>query len=475
MSARNHTSLVLRRLVATTLALAALGASSSVLAQATDTSSREAALEARVAELEKMVQQLIAEKQTPAPAPAAAPAAAPLPKGAQPVQSVSILPNAAPGTSLYVTGYVKVDANWTDTPDGELGNSASGRDYYVPGQTPIGGKSGGTDINALAKQSRFIVGTNTPLENGDKVTTHFEVDFYGSTLGSQNVSNTYGAVLRQAFIQTNHWLVGQAWSTFMDVSALPEAVDFIGPTDGTIFIRQPQVRYTTGGFSFAAENPQTTVTRCATFAVAPLNPNDCATLSSSSISSDDGWVPDLIGRYTWKGDWGSVVLAGMVRELVYENKNGITATNPYVDASTWSAAGSLSGKINVWGKDDIRFMLLGGNLGRYAGLNFTNDVYLNAKGDFDTIDGFAGYVAYRHFWTDKLRSTAFYAVGSYDNPSSLKNVGANQASESWSLNFFYSPIPKLDIGAEYRWAKRELENNDNGTLSRVQLTTKYSF
>ena len=457
MSAQNQCNPVLRRLVVATLALAALGASASVLAQSTDTSAREAALEARVAELEKMVNELVKEKQAPAPAAAAAP----LPKGAQPVQSVSILPNATPGTTLYVSGYIKADANWTDTPDGELANSASGRDYYVPGQTPIGGRSEGTDFNFIAKQSRFIVGTNTPLENGDKVTTHFEVDFYGSALGTQNVSNTYGAVLRQAFIQSNHWLVGQAWSTFMDVSALPEAVDFIGPTDGVIFIRQPQVRYTTGGFSFAAENPQTTFTT--------YNPDTGAVASNSS---DDGAFPDFIGRYTWKGDWGSVTLAGMARELVYQNKPN---TGPSTDASTWSAAGSLSGKIKTFGKDDIRFMLLGGNLGRYAGLNFTNDVVLNSNGDFDTIDGFAGYLAYRHFWTEKLRSTAFYAVGSYDNPNTLNGTAANQASESWSLNFFYSPIPKLDIGAEYRWAKRELENNDNGTLNRLQFTTKYSF
>ncbi|MCJ7453156.1 MAG: DcaP family trimeric outer membrane transporter [Steroidobacteraceae bacterium] len=457
MSIQNHCSPVLRRLVVATLSLAALGASSSVLAQSTDTSAREAALEARVAELEKMVNELVKEKQAPAPAPAAAA----VPAGKQPVQSVSILPNAAPGTSLYVTGFVKLDANWTDTADGELGNSASGRDYYVPSQTPIGGKSEGTDINALAKQSRFIVGTNTPLENGDKVTTHFEVDFYGSALGTQNVSNTYGAVLRQAFIQTNHWLVGQAWSTFMDVSALPEAADFIGPTDGVIFIRQPQVRYTTGGFSFAAENPQTTFTT--------YNPSTGAVTSNSS---DDGAFPDFIGRYTWKGDWGGVTLAAMARELKYENKPN---TGPSTNASTWSAAAEFTGKIKTWGKDDIRFMLLGGNLGRYAALNFTQDAVLKSNGDFDTIDGFAGYLAYRHFWTDKLRSTAFYAFGNWDNPSALNGTSANQASESWSLNFFYSPIPKLDIGAEYRWSKRELENNDSGTLSRLQLTTKYSF
>lgn len=457
MPARNHCSPALRRLVVASLALAALGASASSLAQASDTSAREAALEARVAELEKLVNELIKEKQTPAPAAAPATAAAPLPKGAQPVQQVSILPNAAPGTTFYVTGYVKADANWTSTPDGEIPDNASGRDYYVPSQTPIGGEDEGTDFTFQAKQTRVIVGTNTPLENGDKVTTHVEVDFYGSTLGTQNVSNTYAPVLRQAFIQSKHWLVGQAWSTFMDVGALPEAVDFIGPTDGTVFIRQSQLRYTYGGFSIAAENPQTTITTYNGTAVA-------------SISSDDNSFPDFIGRYVWKGDWGSVTLAGMARQLKYET-TGVGS----IDDSTWSAAGSLSGKINTWGKDDLRFMLLGGNLGRYVGLNFTNDVVLTGNGSLEAIDGFAGYLAYRHFWTDKLRSTAFYSVGSYDNPSYLNGSPANQSSESWSLNFFYSPIPKLDIGAEYRWAKRELEDNDNGTFNRLQFTTKYSF
>ena len=459
MSAQNHRNPVLRRLVVATLALAAMGASAGVLAQSTDASAREAALEARVAELEKMVNELIKEKQTPAPAAAPAAAAAPLPKGAQPVQQVSILPNAAPGTTFYVTGYIKADANWTSTPDGEIPDNASGRDYYVPSQTPIGGEDEGTDFTFQAKQTRVIVGTNTPLENGDKVTTHVEVDFYGSSLGTQNVSNTYAPVLRQAFIQSNHWLVGQAWSTFMDVGALPEAADFIGPTDGTIFIRQSQLRYTYGGFSIAAENPQTTVTTY----------NE-TTGAIGSISSDDNSFPDFVGRYVWKGDWGSVTLAGLARQLKYE-----TTGAGSIDDSTWSAAGSLSGRIKTWGKDDLRFMLLGGNLGRYAALNFTNDVVLTANGSLETIDGFAGYLAYRHFWTDKLRSTVFYSVGSYDNPSYLNGSAANEASESWSLNFFYSPIPKLDIGAEYRWAQREIENGDDGTFNRLQFTTKYSF
>jgi hypothetical protein len=264
-------------------------------------------------------------------------------------------------------------------------------------------------------------------------------------------------VLRQAFIQSNHWLVGQAWSTFQDTVALPEAADFIGPTDGTVFVRQPQVRYTTGGFSISAENPQTTVT---------VYRNNVLT----SISSDDNAFPDFVGRYVWKGDWGSVTLAGLVRELKYQT----TGTNA-IDASTWTAAGSLSGKITTWGKDDIRFMVVGGNLGRYVGLNFSNDAALTPDGDLESIDGWAGYLAYRHYWTDKMRSSIFYAAETYDNDVSLTGPNVNKASESWTVNFFYSPIPKLDIGAEYRWAQREIESGADGTLDRFQLTSKYSF
>jgi hypothetical protein len=39
----------------------------------------------------------------------------------------------------------------------------------------------------------------------------------------------------------------------------------------------------------------------------------------------------------------------------------------------------------------------------------------------------------------------------------------------------WSPIPKLDVGAEFRYAVRELESSADGSLSRVQFTTKYSF
>jgi hypothetical protein len=439
----------LNRLIAATLATAALGLPAAALAQ----TAKEQELEARVAELEKLVKQMQAEKQA-APAAAATPAAAPAKPAAAPIQTVSITPNAAPNTTFLLTGFVKADALWTNTSDGEIADSSSGRDFYIPGTIPIGADDEGTDMNAHVKQSRVNFGTDTILEGGDKLSTRFEIDFFGSITGDQRVSNTYAPVLRHAYVQWRSWLVGQTWSNFMDVATLPEAVDFIGPTDGTTFVRQPQVRFTKGGFSASAENRETTLT--------PYH-------GGARITSDDGLMPDLTARYAWKGSWGHFAIAGLLRELAHET-TGAAA----MDDSTWSGALSASGKFN-FGKDDLRWMALYGNLGRYVGLNFANDAVINGNGELESIDGYAGFVAYRHFWTDRLRSTFSVAMQDYDNDADLTGLSAAKSSWSWTANIFYSPLPKLDIGAEYRQANAEREGGDEGDLDRLQLTTKYSF
>ncbi|HEX7374213.1 MAG TPA: DcaP family trimeric outer membrane transporter [Steroidobacteraceae bacterium] len=461
---RHHVSQrsALARSIAVALAVTVLGVPVAAFADA----AKEQELEARVAELEKMVKQLIAEKQAsptaaaPAAAGAATVAAAPPKPDAKAIQATSITPNAAPGTSFILTGYAKVDGMWSDTSDGELPEANAARDFYVPGATPVGGlDESSADFDAHAKQTRINFGTDTVLDGGDKLMTRFEIDFFGSVTGDQRITNTYAPVLRHAYVQWRHWLVGQTWSNFQDVATLPDSVDFIGSTDGTVFVRQPQVRYTYGGFSFSVENPETTIT-----------PFGGGTGGNARITTDDSSIPDLTARYTWKGGWGHFSVAALARELKYQ-----TTGAGAIDDSTWSAAGSLSGKFNIGKNDDIRYMLLGGNLGRYVGLNFTNDAVLDSNGNLDTIDGFAGVVAWRHVWAPKWRTNLYYAMEDYDNKSSLTGGLVNKSSESFTGNVWYTPLPKLDIGAEFRHAVRELENGDDGSLDRLQFTTKYSF
>jgi hypothetical protein len=457
--------------------------------------SREKELEARVSELERLVQQLLqtssaqggaAPSTAPgaiaavaaapgAPAQVAAPTAVAAAAGPAPVQASTITPNAAAGTKFLYTGFVKADVLWTEAADGVIPENTSGRDFYVPAATPVFVPTAATPIrstrsanlDAHVKQSRLIFGTDTPLNGNPKdlLQTRFEVDLFGSSLGDQRTTNTYGLQVRHAYVQWHEWLVGQTWSNFEDPAALPDAVDFIGSTDGTVFVRQPQVRWTRGGLSLSAENTETT-----------LSPFRAAT-QNARVTSDDSNVPDLVAKYTWKGGWGQVSTAALGRQLKYRGFAASGATS--ADDTKYTGALALSGKINL-GQDDIRFVLAGGNLGRYVGLNFANDAVLTTNGvtgvaSLDTIDGYAGFVAWRHPWTKTIRTNLYYATQSYDNDVTLTGGLANKESWSVAANVFYSPLPKLDIGAEFRHAVRELENGMDGSLDRLQLTTKYSF
>jgi hypothetical protein len=440
---------------------------------------REQELEARVTELERLVKQLLQQQGQagPAAAGAAAPAVAAAPAaGAAPaaaaatppaIQPGSITPNAAPGTKFVYTGFVKADALWTDASDGSIPENTAGRDFYVPAATPVGGFDKDPNLDAHVKQTRLIFGTDTVLNGNPKdvLQTRVEVDLFGSSLGDQRTTNTYGVQVRHAFVQWREWLVGQTWSNFEDPAALPDAVDFIGSTDGTVFVRQPQVRWTRGGLSLSAENTETTIS--------PFR----AGVQNARVTSDDSNVPDLVAKYTWKGGWGQVSGAVLGRQLKYTQ---FSATgSALADDSKYTGALSLSGKLNL-GQDDVRFVLVGGNLGRYVGLNFANDAVLTTNGitgvaQLDAIDGYAGFVAWRHPWTKTVRTNLYYAMQSYDGDVAFTGGLANKSSWSATANVIWSPLPKLDVGAEFRHAVRELESGADGSLNRLQFTTKYSF
>ncbi len=436
-------SSIRKGLVAAAVALA-LGGPGTALAQ-TD---NEKALEARVAELEKLVQQLLAEKQGAAPV-AAAPAA-PAKAGPPPIQETSVVPNALAGTKFFLTGFAKLDVLYTQTEDGLMA-SGIGRDFYIPSLTPVGGSDSAAHLQAHVKQTRVMMGTDTVL--GDhKLGSRLEFDLYGSALGDERISNTYGLQVRHAYLTYDKWLFGQTWSNFQDVSALPESVDFIGTTDGTVFVRQAQVRWTSGGLSVSAENPNTTLT--------PFG-------GGARVVSDENRMPDLTAAYTFKGDRGYLRLGLLGRELRYDT---LAASD-----STYTVAASLSGKV-TFGKDDLRFYLIGGDgMGRYVGLNFVNDAVLDAGGGLEAISGFAGSVAWRHVFTPQWRSNLMFSMQEYDNDVALTGLGTNKSSMSWAVNAIYSPVPKLDLGLEYRYAQRELESGVDGALNRVQATAKYSF
>lgn len=431
---------------------------------------KEKELEARVAQLEQMVQQLVAQQQqsqnqisqvqASQVQAAQAQQATAVADGKPKIQTTPINTGANPGTRFSYGGFIKMDAMMTDTTGGEIADGSVGRMFYVPSAIPVGGANEGTDTDFGAQFSRFWFAADTDMDDGKKVKAYLEFDLFGggnsAFLGNEVATNTYGLTVRHAYVSFDKWLAGQTWSNFQDTAALPDTVDFVGPTEGTIFVRQAQVRYTSGPWSFSVENPETTVT--------PFLNN------GTRISSDDNVAPDFTARWMKKGDWGHFTVAGLVRQFKYENP----ATG--IDDSSTGGALSVSGKFNLGKNDDIRYMVSGGRgIGRYLGLAIASDTVLGADGSLEPIDGYGAFASYRHAFSPKLRGNVFYSMAHFDNDQELTGSSVTERAQSWHANLIYSPFPKLDVGAELIWGQRSLEGEADGELRRLHAHVKYSF
>ncbi|SDJ87477.1 DcaP family trimeric outer membrane transporter [Microbulbifer yueqingensis] len=364
-------------------------------------------------------------------------------------------------TQLKIGGFVKLDSAVSDYSDGDSATVGIGEDFLVPSTIPVGGESGEAKYHAHAKSTRLFVKTQTRFGAG-QVNTHLEIDAMASGQGDERISNSSAQRLRHAYVDwdidgSRSLLAGQTWSTFFNVGALPEGMDFVGPA-GAVFARQPQLRFTqrlgNGSVQLAAENPATTL------------------YNGSENPYDDNGTPDIVMRYNNSAGALSYSVASMSRELAYDSLLGQQSRRGY--------AVSLAGKLQL-GSDDIRVMYSYGNaLGRYMGLNSYRAGIIDANGEIELIDQSGGFLALRHFWSERWRSNLVLSMSSADNPDYAADTVASEY-RSAQLNLLYSPVPKMTLGGEYIFASKQLENgsgallDDEGDLQRLQFSVKYTF
>lgn len=320
------------------LTATALAAPGMAFAQATPT---EAELEARLARLEAEMQALRADlanargeqAQTAAIAQqaaaksddAATKVAALQTQTAQPADGFK-----SGATTVKIGGFIKLVATNSRFSDGEVATNSLGRDFYLPQTIPTGAAPASRVTDFSAKQSRFWLNLSTDVA-GHSVNGYVETDFQTSpgTQGSQRTTNGYNLTLRRAYLQVDRFTFGQDWTTFQYVGALPESTDFVGATEGTIFVRQPLIRYSaplgTGLTLHASlENAEA----------------GTATLGAPAlIENGDDSMPDFAARIAYAGKFGEVSLAGLARQVRVDNAGAA--------AKVFGWGASVAGKINL--------------------------------------------------------------------------------------------------------------------------------
>ncbi|UAA37887.1 porin [Paraneptunicella aestuarii] len=387
---------------------------------------------------------------------------------------------------VKISGYLKVDSIY------DLDQKSGDRINYTQIDTDDQGYSD-QQIRFHARESRVRI-TSTNQISDMPIKTVIEWDFFGSgsnsPTNSEVVTNSVTPGLRHAYIEVGNWLVGQAWSNYVDVKSFPENLDFSNDT-GQAFLRQGQIRYSyqLGKFylSHALENPESDIVTTGLGA-------------GTSVSQLDPLF-DLTHRIIYQDEWGHVSLQLVSRAIKAGVSPGAASalTEPYLETETELAHGvGVSGRIHLGDRQQLRFHFSHGKgLGRYIqeSARYTGYLTETESGyDLELLEAWGGYLGYQLRWSDSLRSnfnTGYVKVNWPDGSSDFLSAFKQPLKSYHSVhtNLIWSLSPETELGLEYSLAKRTdylirdnaltaqdtLIDEQSGFVRRIQASMKYRF
>jgi len=376
---------------------------------------------------------------------------------------------AAEETKITVGGVVKLDTYF----DSSVNNSAGPRGYDLLNfrSIPLEGtasaeRSGGTKMHA--RESRFYLKSETPFE-GKLIKTHLEFDLLGridtgSGTDEDTVSNSYEPRLRQAWVSWDNWLAGQTWTNFADLSAYPEGMT-LDSIVGRSMLRQAQIRYTQplgGGdkLIFSLENPDTDF--------------NLGNPAPGSNASEDDSIPDIVGTYLNKTDFGHIRASFVYRSLGVDTSVTDGIENRISDRTSGWGIG-LSSKINFSDNLNVKLNFNGGDgIGRYIYNNHWRAAILTSEGKLETETTWSGNFMLQ-YKVNKMRYNLGYGLIDVDVDENLLVGSVNKKITTFHANAIYSIYPSLNVGFGITQASRTVVNGDEGDITRLMFYVKKSF
>ena len=365
----------------------------------------------------------------------------------------------ATDTTVTVGGYVRGDFRYDDSSD--LGDS------FVVSSIPVDDsaldqRNGFTRLHA--RQSRLRVRSNTELESGTTLTTHFEGDFFGAG-GNESFSNSSSFRLRHAYATYGGLTIGQVWTNFMDFVAYPTTVDFFGPA-GKSFIRQTVIKYTfNNGLSFSLENPETD------------GQGAVGRIRESTGGPGQDELPDITAA--WRGGpggaGGSYEFSGVFRFLGVDgailDADG-EPTAVVVDEQETGFGINLAGAWDFGRVALAGSFTFGDGIGRYIINGAANDIFVTDTGDVETVESMSLSANIKLNWTSG--SSSLLAFGHFENDNPLESNGIDNL-QTVHLNYIWTPWPASSFGVELIQGFLENADGTEGDATRLAFGAQLNF
>ncbi len=309
------------------------------------------------------------------------------------------------------------------------------------------------------------------FDSGREVKAVVEWDFWG---GNGHMR------LRKAYIESDHWQIGQNWNTFGDENLWPNIMEWEGPPSG-VWVRSPHVKYfntfsnTNWKYEISLEAPITDYIRFEEFE--PL------------LNEEYQSTPDLAMAIENKHEWGHIRLSSILRSVRYS-----------LDSNSDNFYGyglALSG-IYKHERNNFQFQLVGGKgitayMTSVAGLGY--DGYPNSKDEMEPTPAIGGWASYEYFFNKKLHSNVVFGFTSYDFKDAERYLYDDVSDISIALqgdldhshyygifNFMYDAYETMTVGLELNYGVKDLDANGylndifiNDSKSRDAMRISFGF
>ncbi len=308
-----------------------------------------------------------------------------------------------------------------------------------------------SDFTLAASRIGFLA---KDLGGNPNVSARLEADFW-----TNNGKGDGGLRIRHAHLKYYNWTFGQAWSLMSTPEISTEAVDYSLFLGGSI-LRTPQVSYAfkldpentwNVGVEYMAGGDRSSALPALTTKYVhqsgPVHLLAQGFVNQKQAQTDTGDIE--------KVGWG-VGLGGRYR---FDDQNSIQGNYFHMVGDQRIAAFLTQGSTSdgaAWGGD-------------YSVDTANNELLLN---EFNSLN-----IGFTHKFTPKLRSSINASiVDFYDSSDYARaNPEANKRLTDYVANLIYSPVPKINLGAEYHHGKRETFDNKEADISRINLSANYSF